>query len=263
MKRAKIIFGVIILLAVVSGIAMAQTVNRERYGIAVPRIYDLDYGTNDIGSFYLDIPTLAADDTFCGLTSTQTLTNKTLTSPTVTGPTISSATAAGANPIAFDGATAGTHKITMSITDPTGARTWTIPDADVNLGAIANTLLAAPKSYTITALTHDGPETGTVDPVFTFQMPFAATLIEVSICARDIDTGDANETYTIDIEEAGTTVLSSAIAIVADNTAVVGTVSDSAIADNAKIEIVLTLGGTSPQIDDLSVILTFAVAHTT
>ena len=107
---------------------------------------------------------------------------------------------------------------------------------------------------------HEGQETATVDPICTFQMPLAATLVEVSVAARDIDTVDANETYTVDLEEAGTTVLSSAISITADNTAAVGTVSDSAIADNAKMELVLTLGGTTPAIDDLSVLLTFQVA---
>jgi len=118
-------------------------------------------------------------------------------------------------------------------------------------------------SYDTMVVTSDGQYTGNLDPLRTFQMPYAATLVEVSVCARDIDTSSGNETYTIDVEEAGTTVLSSAISIVADNTAVVGTVSDSTIADNAKIEIVLTAGGTSPTLDDLTVLLVFKVLHTT
>lgn len=126
---------------------------------------------------------------------------------------------------------------------------------------IANTKLANPNSYFVVSLTSDGQYTSTVNPLRTFQMPFAATLVEVSACARDIDTADADETYTIDVEEAGTSVLSSAISITADNTPVVGTISDSAIADNAKMEVVLTLGGTSPAIDDITVLLTFKVGH--
>jgi len=92
-------------------------------------------------------------------------------------------------------------------------------------------------------------------------MPFAATLVEVSVCVRDIDTSSGNETYTIDLEEAGTSVLSSAISLTADNTPVVGTISDSAIADNAKMEVVLTLGGTTPTIDDITALITYKVAH--
>lgn len=164
--------------------------------------------------------------------------------------------------VIFEGATADAHETTVTVTDPTADRTVTIPDSDVNLGAIANALLAAPKSYFTIALSINGQETATVDPAATFQMPFAATLVEVSVAARDIDTADADETYTVDLEEAGTTVLSSAISIAADNTPVVGTISDSAIADNAKMEVVLTIGGTTPTIDDLTVLLTFKVAHT-
>lgn len=122
--------------------------------------------------------------------------------------------------------------------------------------------LDAPNSYFTIALHHEGQETATLDPVATFQMPFAATLMEVSVCARDIDTDDGNETYTVDLEEAGTSVLSSAISISADNTPVVGTISDSSIANNAKMEVVLTVGGTTPTIDDLTVLLTFKVSHT-
>ena len=129
-------------------------------------------------------------------------------------------------------------------------------------GSIANASLANPNSFFTIALTHDGQETGTLDPVFTFQMPFAATLVEVSATARDIDVAGTNA-YTIDLEEATVTVLTSPIAIVADNTPVVGSISDTAIADNAVMEVVLTLSGdTTPTLDDLTVLLTFKVAHT-
>jgi len=36
----------------------------------------------------------------------------------------------GATPIVLDGATAGTNATTVTVTDPTGARTFTVPDAD-------------------------------------------------------------------------------------------------------------------------------------
>jgi len=136
---------------------------------------------------------------------------------------------------------------------------------NVNLAsnaAIANTKLANPNSFFTMAFTSDGQHTATVNPLFTFQMPFAATLTEFSAAARDIDTAQ-NETYIFDLEEAGTTVLSTTAALTADNTPVVGVISDSAIADNAKMEIVMTLGGSTPTIDDLTVLLTFKVGHTT
>ena len=136
-------------------------------------------------------------------------------------------------------------------------------DNIVASAAITNTKLANPKSYFTMVLTSDGQHAATVDPLFTFQMPFAATLTEMSACARDLDVAGTNS-YTVDLEEAGTSVLDSAIALVADNTPVVGTISDAALADNAKMEVVLTLAGnTTPTVDDLTVLLVFTVAHTT
>ncbi len=195
----------------------------------------------------------------------------------------------GSSHLAFEGATDDTQETTFAITDPTADRTITFPDAsgDVSLlgqkiesteiadgtivdgdissgAAIANSKLAAPNSFFTIALWTPNAFGGVSaqDPLQTFQMPFAATLVEVSVTARDIDTSDGDETYTIDVEENGTSVLSSPIAITADNTPVVGTISDTAIADNAKIEVVLTLGGTSPNITTTTILFTFKVAHT-
>ena len=138
-----------------------------------------------------------------------------------------------------------------------------IDNANVKASAgIVASKLASPNAYFTVCLTSDGQYTTTVDPLRTFQMPFAATLHEVSACARDIDTASGNETYTVDIEADGTSVLSSAISLTADNTPVVGTISTASIADNSKMELVLTLGGTSPALDDLTVLLVFKVGHT-
>ncbi len=137
-----------------------------------------------------------------------------------------------------------------------------ITDANIkDSAAIGNTKLAAPKSYFTVPLTADGQFTTAVTSLRTFQMPFAATLVEVSACARDIDTGDADEAYSVDVLEAGTSVLSAVINLVADDTPVVGTVSDSSLADNAKITVDLDMGGTSPTLDDLTVLLTFKTSH--
>ena len=127
--------------------------------------------------------------------------------------------------------------------------------------AIASSKLAAPNSYFTICITKTGQYSATLDPIATFQMPFGATLVEVSAAARDIDTADGNETYTIDLEDDGTTVLTSAISIVADNTVVVGSIASASIADNSKMEVVLTIAGTSPTLDDLTVLCTFKAAH--
>lgn len=126
---------------------------------------------------------------------------------------------------------------------------------------ILNAQLAAPNSYFTICITKTGQYTATVDPIATFQMPMSATLIEVSACARDLYAVGGSASYSIDVQEAGTTVLSAPISLTTDNTPVVGTVTDSTIADNAKMEIVLTLGGTTPALDDLTVLLTFKTAH--
>ena len=135
---------------------------------------------------------------------------------------------------------------------------------NVNLAsnaAIANTKLANPNSIFTMSFSAAGQFTATLDPVFTFQMPTAATLTEISASVRDLAVAGTNA-YTIDLEEAGSTVLNSTIALVADNTPVVGSILDSAIADNAKMEIVLTLSGdTSPTVDNLTVLLTFKTGH--
>ena len=127
--------------------------------------------------------------------------------------------------------------------------------------SIANSKLAAGKSYYSFALTSDGQYTSGVTSLRTFQMPFAATWFEVSACARVIDTADGTEVYTVDVLEAGVSVLSSVINLVASDTPVVGVISDSSVADNAKVTVDLSMGGTSAALDDLTVFLTFKVSH--
>lgn len=128
------------------------------------------------------------------------------------------------------------------------------------LAAIANSKLAAPKSYFTVPICRDGQFT--TDTILSkFQMPFAATLVEVSASARDIDTTDGTEAYSIDVLEGTLSVLSAVINLVADNTVVVGAISDSDISDNAAITVDLDVGGTTPTIDDITVLLTFKVAH--
>lgn len=107
-----IIIAIVILLSIGSSYLIAQTVNRDPYGRAVPRLYDITtYGDGStIGSYYLDFPTLSGNDTIAAIGLTQTLTNKTLTSPTITGPTVTTGTFT--TPYLYDPNMAGTPKIT-------------------------------------------------------------------------------------------------------------------------------------------------------
>lgn len=99
----------------------------------------------------------------------------------------------------------------------------------------------------------DGQFTATVNPVVKFILPFGARLIGVSANARA--SGGTSPTLTVDVEDDGTSVLSSAIAITA-GTPAEGTVANPAIADESVIEVILTIGGTSPTWNDITVLLT-------
>jgi len=129
-------------------------------------------------------------------------------------------------------------------------------------GSIDNIHKAENSSYWTVVIDKEGPYTATKDPVAIFQMPCEATLVEVSATALSIDTTDGNETYVVDLEENGVSVLDTdKINITAACTPVVGTVADSAIADNAMMNITLTLGGATPSIEDLTVLIVFKSEH--
>lgn len=97
-----------------------------------------------------------------------------------------------------------------------------------------------------------GQRTATVTP-WKQTLPYPAKLIGVTAYCRA--SGGTTPTLTIDIAEGGTSVLSSAISITADTIAT-GTISDSALADEATMTMVMTIGGTNPTWDDCSVLLT-------
>jgi hypothetical protein len=118
--------------------------------------------------------------------------------------------------------------------------------------ATTNIPVAVP-GVVLIPLHFDGQFTATTNPVAKFVLPFGARLLGVSANARA--SGGTSPTLTVDVEDDGTTVLSSAIAITA-GTPAEGTVSVPEIADESVIEIVLTIGGTSPTWDDITVLLT-------
>jgi hypothetical protein len=98
-----------------------------------------------------------------------------------------------------------------------------------------------------------GQYTATTDPVAHIQLPFPATVIGVSATARA--SGGTSPTLTVDIEDDGTSILSSAISVTA-GTVSEGTIATASVADESQMEVVLTIGGTSPTWDDITVLMT-------
>mgnify|MGYP001492342465 CR=1 FL=1 len=122
--------------------------------------------------------------------------------------------------------------------------------------AIANTKLAAPNSYfTVTVSFKDLAAAG--NDLREFQMPFAATLVEV--CAS-VQTASGTAA-TVDVLESGVSVLESAIDVkTGAGTPQIGTITDSAIADNAVIGVKLTQTGDGATTGGFAM-LTLKVAH--
>lgn len=98
-----------------------------------------------------------------------------------------------------------------------------------------------------------GQYTATTASVVKFVIPFKARLIGVSATART--SGGTSPTLTVDVLVGGASVLSSAISITA-GTVAEGTISTAAIADEATVTVDLTIGGTSPTWNDITVLLT-------
>lgn len=98
-----------------------------------------------------------------------------------------------------------------------------------------------------------GQYTATATSAVKFTLPFKAKLIGVQANARA--SGGTSPTLTVDVLAGGTSVLSSAISITA-GTVAEGTIATSALADEATITVTLTIGGTSPTWNDITVLLT-------
>jgi len=122
------------------------------------------------------------------------------------------------------------------------------------------TVIAATQNYStavpgvlVIPLHISGQYTATTNPAARLNLPFAARLIGVTATARA--SGGTSPTLTIDLEDDGTSVLSAPVAITA-GTVSEGLVTSSLIADESQMDVVLTIGGTSPTWDDITVLLT-------
>jgi hypothetical protein len=95
-----------------------------------------------------------------GTSDTQTLTNKTLTSPVVSGLEISDSS------IVFEGSSADASETTLTVTNPTGDRTITLPDATGTVALTNNKLDAFAATTSAELRTVISDETGTGGLVF-------------------------------------------------------------------------------------------------
>lgn len=98
-----------------------------------------------------------------------------------------------------------------------------------------------------------GQYTATTAAVVRFNLPFAATLIGAQASARA--SGGTSPTLTVDVKAGGSTVLSAPITVTAGAVAE-GTITTATLADEAAITVDLTIGGTSPTWNDITVVLT-------
>lgn len=88
-----------------------------------------------------------------------------------------------------------------------------------------------------------------------FKLPYAAKLLGVSAAARA--SGGTSPTLAVDVQEAGTTVLSAPISLTA-GTVAEGGIADASLADEALITVDFDTGGTNPTWNDITVLLTLA-----
>ena len=98
-----------------------------------------------------------------------------------------------------------------------------------------------------------GQYTANTTAVVRFAIPFKARLVGASATARA--SGGTTPTLTVDVLEAGVTVLSAPISVTA-GTVSEGTITDADLADEAVITVNLAIGGTSPTWNDITVLLT-------
>ena len=97
-----------------------------------------------------------------------------------------------------------------------------------------------------------GQYTASATGVVRFRMPFPCRVLSVSATARA--SGGTSPTLTVDVQEGGTTILSTPISVTA-GTVSFGTITDNEIADEAIVTVNLAIGGTSPTWNDITVML--------
>jgi hypothetical protein len=92
--------------------------------------------------------------------------------------------------------------------------------------------------------------------IFRGKLPFKAQVLGVSASAETADYASTDEVYTIDVKEGSTSILSAPIDLAAADTVYEGTLTDTTIADEAVVTVILDVSGTTPSVEDVTVLLT-------
>lgn len=122
--------------------------------------------------------------------------------------------------------------------------------------AVTNFAEAIPGIQTI-PLVFDRTVSAVSTPVIArIKLPFKAQVLGVSASLETGDYASTDETYKIDVLEAGTTILSAPINMLAADTVYEGTLADTSIADEAVVTVTLDVAGTTPSVTDVTVLLT-------
>lgn len=87
------------------------------------------------------------------------------------------------------------------------------------------------------------------------KLPFPAAVVSVSASAETADYASTDEVYSVDVQEAGTTILDDPIGIAQADTVYDGVLVDKALADEAVLTLVLSAAGTTPSITDVTTTL--------
>jgi hypothetical protein len=128
----------------------------------------------------------------------------------------------------------------------------------LTLPAMAATVNPSPASsgYMVLPLTFDRTVTTVSSPVIArIKAPFPCAVVGVTASLETGDYASTDETYKVDVLEAGTTILSAPINMLAADTVYAGTLADTAIADEAVVTVVLDVAGTTPSVSDVTVLL--------
>ena len=88
-----------------------------------------------------------------------------------------------------------------------------------------------------------------------FKLPYAGRLIGFSAAARTV----SGTAITVDFRAAGTSLLSGTVSLLSDGVVVDGTITTSAVADEAELTVVIGTGGGAgdPSVTDITVLPTF------
>jgi hypothetical protein len=110
--------------------------------------------------------------------------------------------------------------------------------------------------YEMVVLHMPGVYTSTITPI-KFKVPWPYRVVSISAYARALNTVGTG-TYTVDVKQGSTSLLSTAIPIPSPeyDTIIDGTLATTpTITDEATVSVLLTLGGTSPEITDVTVLM--------